>query len=857
MGSVRWLGTYQVAVLAVVALYLALWLSQFHYVYGWLTDDWYFSFVKGVATTQDWRSAFNFYVGNGYVNALQPYFFLISYLPLRLGLSLPSYEVPLLGAQTGNFRFFLLYTVFLHAIILAVWAWFATTLTTSRRAAFLSVVLFATSPSLMLWSPNPSSRLLGLPFALVGLWLLLRASPTTAAGRASLATTFAAGTCCWLAQSIHYTALYLVAPVCAVVWALRFWRGWRDSQFWRLLAAFTVGCLWLQAGLEAISYWALGIPLDLGPTASLMQLRNQHASGWSSAGNLALWTEWFRSQMGAPLLLLVVLGWILYLHRQAWSRPAGHRDRLALALAIALALGYLVVSGTMAFFRQTSVLQPFLFLFAGIAIVAIAERLGRRPWQQRGIVLVLLVVAGAIPWVQSKAVFEAQQGLGRALEWAHTAPGSPPLEWLRVAWYDDPTALASPEELAAAPPDALLLTYFPWHFIQGRPSLLPTFEATPPLAAWPSLWDTDAVRAEVGAYYPDDDWRYNPVMSQARVYRVGDVVRAMAGQPLAVASVTADSVATPHYEPVNVFDQDQSPDSATAWVSAASPLPHWLEVRFAGEVTLGDVRVVAPPTDRSAGRIARLEVQVAPAGGDFRTVWSGSDLAPYPVIAASWPPVPTTALRLIVHEQHSPQRPTSQARIEEVTFPGYAVSAPPPARPFPELRLTDVRAGTTGLDAVALEASQHTVLVADGVRLPTRVTGEPGHLQASVPSGVTLPTGEVEVYLTDAFRRSESHTVVIETPVLRDVQPRSAVAGVPFNRQPDGSSTFTVWMDRKPPGTVVMFDGRPLSTALSAEDWGSATIPAALLAQPGAHAIWLSNPFGESERVRFDVSAGP
>jgi hypothetical protein len=83
------------------------------------------------------------------------------------------------------------------------------------------------------------------------------------------------------------------------------------------------------------------------------------------------------------------------------------------------------------------------------------------------------------------------------------------------------------------------------------------------------------------------------------------------------------------------------------------------------------------------------------------------------------------------------------------------------------------------------------------------------------------------------------------------------VAGVPFNRQPDGSSTFTVWMDRKPPGTVVMFDGRPLSTALSAEDWGSATIPAALLAQPGAHAIWLSNPFGESERVRFDVSAGP
>src|SRR5262249_39691874 len=58
--------------------YLLLWVLNFSNVYGWLTDD-HLVFLKAIATKSDWRQAFLFYF-----NALQPYFFLVSWLPLQL-----------------------------------------------------------------------------------------------------------------------------------------------------------------------------------------------------------------------------------------------------------------------------------------------------------------------------------------------------------------------------------------------------------------------------------------------------------------------------------------------------------------------------------------------------------------------------------------------------------------------------------------------------------------------------------------------------------------------------------------------------------------------------------------------------
>src|SRR3954466_3679027 len=153
---------YLAAASVIILAYLAIWLTHFSTVYGWVNDD-YYLYVKGMLTIQNWQQAFLYQY-----NALQTYFFLISYLPLKTGLSLPSYPLPLLGAETGQFRFLLLYTVFLHGGLVALWAWFATKLTGDRLVALLSLLLFVTSPSLTLWTPQPESRLLGLPFALLG-----------------------------------------------------------------------------------------------------------------------------------------------------------------------------------------------------------------------------------------------------------------------------------------------------------------------------------------------------------------------------------------------------------------------------------------------------------------------------------------------------------------------------------------------------------------------------------------------------------------------------------------------------------------------------------------------------------------
>ena len=238
---------------AVVLAYATLWLGHFQAVYGWIMDDYSVEWTKGLATIQDWRHAFDPW------NALQLSFYLITYLPLKLGLSLPSYPLPVLGEQTGQFRFLLLYTVFLHTALLVVWAWFAAAVTGNRLAALLSLALFATSPTLTLWTPQPESRLLGLPFALVGVWLLLRFGTGPApAGWRQTGLYFLAGSLFGLAQAIHYTALYLIAPVCLVFWLLRLrYQGRRavcGARRWPS-ALVASGCMWASRR-SAIFWWA-------------------------------------------------------------------------------------------------------------------------------------------------------------------------------------------------------------------------------------------------------------------------------------------------------------------------------------------------------------------------------------------------------------------------------------------------------------------------------------------------------------------------------------------------------------------------------------------------------------------------
>jgi hypothetical protein len=841
---------YAVACVVVVAVYLAVWLTHFQYVYGWLMDD-RTVFIKGLDTVHDWKNAFAYY------NALQPYFYVISYLPLWSGLSLPSYPLPMFGDTTGQFRFLLLWALLLHALLLLIWAWTATRFTRSRLAAWLSVVLLATSPTYILWSPQPESRLLGMPFALPGLWLLLRPNPP-ARRLAAFGIAFLAGSLFGVAQSIHYTSLYLIVPVALLVWTLRLWHGWRTTRYWQSLLGFVLGCVWQQAMVEVVSDFIVGLPWQKGPTMTLLELRNMHSAYLSLLGNLALWTEWFGAQLGVPLLIAIGLGAVLFVREQAGPGSRSRASRLELTLGVLLAVLYLGLSGSMALFRQTSVLQPFLFLFASVAIVQVARWLGQRhQFGQAAVCAGLLLGVGIIPWSQAHAVFDAHQGLGRALDWVYAHKGDRPLEWLKIAWYGDPQSLLTEQELRDAPRGAWLFTYFPYQFMDARPSLVPAFEATPPLAAWGDLWTTDTIQAEMEAYWPNQSWQVRPVMNEARVYDIASLLAQMdAGQPLEVSDVLADSASIPQTEPTNVFDHDASPDHVRSWQSTTGPMPHWLEFHLAQTATLSAMQVVLSQTpDHGLYRIDNLEVQVAnSADGELHTVWQADDLHNLPIIDVRWSAEPVWAVRVIVHHARDASGPISLAAIEEIVLPGYHVVAPSARRTFPPLTLKSLAVSNDALLALSENATNTTVLALGDKTYALRPGKDPGQLLARLPTTQRDDHTRVDAFLADGIRRSNSISVSLAPAVITDVQPRTTSVGVAFVPQPDGTSVLSITCDGGGPGDVVLFDDTALPTIYGNEHWLVATVRPELLARPGRHTIRLRNMFGVSNRIDFEVT---
>ncbi|HLH21334.1 MAG TPA: hypothetical protein VK066_02350 [Chloroflexota bacterium] len=836
---------YWLLAATILVAYLVLWLSHFEYVYGWIMDD-QLVYSKTMATIADWTKAFRYEH-----NILQPYFFLISYLPLKSGISLPSYVMPLFGEHTGQFRFFLLYTVCLHALLLGVWAWVATALVRNRVVALLSLLLFASSPSVVLWSPQPESRLLGLPFALAGLWLLLRVDDGRSRSAQALGGTFfVAGSLFWVAQSIHYTALYLVAPLAVVYAAVYLWRNRSRARSWLGVASLAIGCVWLQGVLEAVSYWIVGIPRANGPLMTLLNLRAFHESQFfSMTGNLALWAEWFRSQMGPLLLVAVGVGWVAYLVSTR-SHDTGQIGRLAISVTVLLALVYLGLSGSEPFFRQTSVLQPFLFLFAGAALVGLARRLAR----PRGLPVValgaLVVVLGATQWGQARAVFDGHQGLGRAITAAAAHNSGHQPEWL--SWVGLDSRLSRPEDIARLPVDAWLLSYFPQEFVSNHPSMRPYLESTAAVAAWPSLFATQTVRAETEAFFYHD-FPSDPDLRDVRLLEAGELLAAMNGQPLRVDAVTADSMESPSTEPVNVFDQSRSPDS-TIWLSADTPGPHFLAVQFTAPASLGSVQVVQPESAR-VSRISALEVQVADESGAWHTVWIGDGLDPSPVIAARWEPRPTTGVKLVIHRQGYLWAPANQVGIEEVVFPGYTVEPPRPQRTLPPLVLDQLQPyGTDGILVTGKNLTPRTAIVLDGQELPTRWIPPGTQLLSVAPEVTQSSEPRREVYLVDYLRRSEALTWPPVPPVLRQIEPTWTLVGTPFNTQPEGSSLLEIDAEDATPATVALLDGVKLPTTYQGPQHLTATVPGELLASPGQHAVTLQNAVATSSPLPFVVS---
>ena len=164
--------------------------------------------------------------------------------------------------------------------------------------------------------------MIGLPIVLIGMWLLLRVeSRATGAAWPGSGYFFLVGTVFGLANCVHWASLYLFAPIAAAFWGIWLWQRWRRAEYWRGAVAFGLGSLWLFVLLELISDFVARIPFDQGPLMTLLWIRNIHVSPWSRLGNLALWSEWFLSQMGPLLLLAIVAGAVVYFRQT--QEPGG------------------------------------------------------------------------------------------------------------------------------------------------------------------------------------------------------------------------------------------------------------------------------------------------------------------------------------------------------------------------------------------------------------------------------------------------------------------------------------------------------------------------------------------------------
>ncbi len=455
--------------LLLVAGYLAVWLANFRYVYGCQIDDWV-CYVKGLHAVEDPKAAFA-----ARCNALQPYFFLYSYLPIWSGLGVPSYELPIYGARTANFRFLLLYTVFFHGLIALSWAWFAKRVAASDTVALLSTLLLLSSEEFVLWTPLPETRLIGLPLALLGLWLMIRPDQLPAgAGEVRggvpprAARLFLAGSLFGLAQSLHYTALYLIGPMAVAIWLWELRGGWRRRGWWLSWAAFAGGCIWLQGLLEFVSHYWVGLPWSEGPTMTLWRLNQVNKVPcrlWESCLHLA--NQW-RVIVGLPLILAALLGAWVWLRRVPAGWAEERRRRTALVAGLVLGIGVIFAQPTTPLFRKFCLLLPFVFLLAGWAIVWLAHASARRRAARYLVGLSLLVLVGAIPWKQSAEVFRAHLGLGRAIHWAHQHCEGRPLRWL----ISHCPYLYRPADLLADDPENLVIVYRPIQLCwstSGRP----------------------------------------------------------------------------------------------------------------------------------------------------------------------------------------------------------------------------------------------------------------------------------------------------------------------------------------------------------------------------------------------------
>jgi hypothetical protein len=121
--------------------------------------------------------------------------------------------------------------------------------------------------------------------------------------------------------------------------------------------------------------------------------------------------------------------------------------------------------------------------------------------------------------------------------------------------------------------------------------------------------------------------------------------------------------------------------------------------------------------------------------------------------------------------------------------------------------------------------------------------------------GVRSPHDELR-FTPEEFLRIDARALQSgpELSVLRRLHPSTVIAGRTFNRQADGSAAIVVECANATPETLIVMGSTLLATSYGSPNLLSAIVPADLYAKPARHRVHLSNDFGVSNQMDFEVA---
>jgi len=883
-------------IIAVITAWLATISRDLWYYYGAFRDDYWIVFRTGLDTVYDWRAAFS----GAHVNVL--YFYLLSYLPLKLQLAIPGLTLPDYPPQdVALYRGLMAYNVVLHALILLLYACLVRVVTRRQTIALLATALLAVNPLFVFWSTELDSRLVGLLFALPGIAMLLgldwRQAPLT---RGLLLRMSLAGGLLTIGCLTHYTALYLVCPLLA-----SYWLAWLvycpdKAKIIRAGLACAVGLVLPALVVDLVGRLVLHLPDMLASYAALAQANvvvSEQVYGHevTYAEKAQEWWAEYLKQDGPALLGFTVLGGLaLLVPRPLWRTRV--RVPVAVALVATLALGIgMTFSARVVPYHTQAILQPVLMLVAAVGIATLGDVAARAAWAA------VPLVRGAVTWRRVALV-------GRYVLPCAIAAGIAWPTWQQTATGVLPTRTAfgqmldfAPRPLVFTPPYGRVVDQA--HFDEAGTGISPA-----------QLLDMDA---RVALYdCAGQDCIHFPDRSKM----------------IEVASVTADSSLTTAlgtYGPGRAFDGGISQDGITDWISERAAEPHWLEIAFAQPYELDELVLANRP---QAIRPDSLDVY-GQIDGTWLPLYHGESLSKSPVVHARWSRAVMAGVRVVFRTTVREGQRQDQAEADEIYFPGYRVALPPSMdRPtLKPLQILRVEADSTQNDnggignprrvveyqpewahtswlsrrnrgphfvelqfagsyeltnvqvVNALQSQVHNVLVAPIDAMEVWLLTEHGwdrvwagqDLHEQVVVGAAWPATKASaariVVTRRVARAQEVDYAVIQQVVfpgyftvfdwseapgrlqMNRVQPTGTRAGQGFNNEPFGPSRLFVDCAGARPGTAVMLAGQVLAVA---DDKGcplTVSVPPELYRDPGRYDVYLQDDGRESNRVPFTV----